>query len=201
MADLRLLNFLALVDRSRTDPRALDELEARYRTDAAVLVIDFTGMVHRSDTLGIIPALAEARAAAAAVQPAIALHGGQTIKLVADTLFAVFGTPQAALFAAFEAQVRMARLNRDRPDDPIEPCAGIGYGPCYLMPGEDVYGAEVNRAFVLGEDVAGGNQILITPALREALVEVPQGVGLHAANNDLAHRVGFHFFEVRDYRD
>jgi len=201
MPDLRLLSFLDLVDRSRTDPRALAELEARYRTDAAILVIDFTGMVQRSDRLGLIAALADARAAAAAVQPAIQAHGGQLIKIVADTLFAVFPSPSSALFAAFDANIQMVNFNRDRGDDPLQACAGLGCGGCYLIPGEDVYGAEVNRAFVLGEDVAEGGQILVTPGFKAKLPAVPQGVGLHAANADLAHRVGFHFFEVRDYRD
>jgi adenylate cyclase len=201
MSDLRLLSFLDLVDRSLTDPRAREELESRYLAEAAILVVDFTGMVRRSDRDGIIAALATARAAAAAMTPAITAHRGQLIKLVADTLFAVFPDSRRALLAAFDAQSALALFNRDRPDDPIHPCAGLGFGPCYLLPGEDIYGAEVNRAFVLGEDVAEGGQILVTPAFRAALGDIPQGVGLHAANADLAHRVGFHFFEIRDYRD
>ncbi|MFT4976304.1 MAG: hypothetical protein ACI8S6_002200, partial [Myxococcota bacterium] len=58
MSDLRLLSFLDLVDRSLTDPRAREELESRYLAEAAILVVDFTGMVRRSDRDGIIAALA-----------------------------------------------------------------------------------------------------------------------------------------------
>ena len=196
-----LEEFYALVDQSLADPDAAAALDARYRTAAAILVLDLTDMVHHSDHDGILPALARARAAHRAVTPALTQHGGQVLKQVADTIFAVFPAAEGALLAALDAHTLLARDQQAWPADPIRACIGLGWGPCYLIPGEDVFGAEVNRAFVLGEDAARGGEVLLTPALRAALLAVPEGVGLHAGNEDRAHQSGFHFFEARDYRD
>ncbi|MEL6342547.1 MAG: hypothetical protein AAFV53_05400 [Myxococcota bacterium] len=197
---LAFLDFFMLVDRSLTDPQALTELERRYRADAAVLVLDFSGMVQRTAAHGIIYALARARAAMAAVEPTLQVHGGRPVKRIADTLFTVFPTPKQALFAALDAQVRTDQFNRDA-DDPIHAGVGLGWGPCFILPGQDLYGSEVNRAFVLGEELAEGGEVLMTPAFVDALKPIPSGIGIHETNADRAHQGGFPFFEARDYRD
>ncbi len=197
---LKFLDFDALVDLSLTDPAAVGELERRYRTTAAILVVDFTGMVCRTGSGGIIYALARARAAMGAMRPAIAAHGGQVIKQVADTFFAVFPDPLPALLAALDSQKLLADFSRGS-TDPIHAGIGLGAGDCLLLPGQDVYGAEVSRAFVLGEDTAEAGEVLATAAFLDSLGGLPGGIGSFTVSRDCAHGVGFPYVQIRDYRE
>jgi hypothetical protein len=54
---------------------------------------------------------------------------------------------------------------------------------------------------VLSSDFATADQLLATMGFRSALGSIPEGVGMHEASNDLTQQVGFHFVEIRDYRD
>ncbi|MSQ04240.1 MAG: hypothetical protein EXR71_20515 [Myxococcales bacterium] len=195
MSDLGFLDFDALVARSVTDPNAEAEAQRRFGTIAAIVVVDFTGMVRRTDERGIVYALARARQAAAA----LALTGTR-VKRVADTLFAVYDSPERALVDALDAHARLREAIPPAGQDPIHACIGVGYGRMLLIAGEDVFGPEVNRAFVLGEDVAGGGETLITAALLEALGDLPAGVGAFRGPAEREKESGFPFFVVGDYR-
>ena len=197
---LKFLDFDALLDRSLVDPGAVAELERRHLTEAAILVVDFTGMVQHTDTGGIITALARSRAARRAMQPAIEASGGSVLQQVADTFFAVFPSPPQALIGAFNAQRCNQAFNAKQDRAAIRACMGLGFGPCLLIPGEDIFGAEVNRAFVLGEDTANAGEVLATPAFLEALGALPEGVGAFEETTDRVHAVGFHYSQVKDYR-
>ena len=195
------LSFFELVDLSVTDPLALAELEARYRADVAVLVVHFTGTAIFRACPSIIEMLALNRSAAHGLHPIIAAHHGHFIKHVEDTVFACFDEPRAALFAAFDIQARMAGFNRTRSDYQLLPSIGLGFGSCYTVPQQDVLGKEAHHARVLSSDVATADQLLATMGFRSALGSIPEGVGMHEASNDLTKQVGFHFVEIRDYRD
>ena len=61
-------------------------------------------------------------------------------------------------------------------------CVGIGYGEVLRVGDTDIYGAEVNAACKLGEDIARAHEILITGAgAREA--RLPEGVTKMAIDN------------------
>lgn len=203
------LTFDELIARAWQDPAAELELRRRYETSAAILVVDFTGMVHRSDALGIVYALSLARAAERVMAPAFQAQGGAVVKRVADTAFAVFATPPAALAAALEAQRALAGFNAERTgavhdglrNDPIRASVGLGWGPTLVIPGEDIYGPEVNRAFVLGEDIGHGGEILATEAFWAAIGTPPPGVGAHRAPTARVEEAGFGFHLVADHRD
>jgi hypothetical protein len=68
---------------------------------------------------------------------------------------------------------------------------GLGYGDLLVIPGADVYGEEANRAFVLGEDVADGGELLVTSQFLEALGELPDGIGAQNAPHERESDVGF----------
>jgi len=206
-ADLSAEAFFALIDRVPHDPSADAELHARFGRTVVTLVLDFTAMVRRTDAQGIGMALAVARAATRAVLPELLDRGAQPIKSVADTLFCTFPTPVQALEAAFAASRAAAAFNAARapgadPDSVhhIHPCVGLGYGPALVIPGVDLYGAETNRAFVLGEDVAGAHEVLCTAAFLQALGPLPDGVGAFTAPAARAAEAGFPFSVLRDYR-
>lgn len=194
MSDLAFLDFQALVERAVSDPSAEAEAHRRFGTRAAVLVVDFTGMVRRTDARGIVYALGRAQVA----QRGLALTGTR-VKRVADTLFVLYTSAATALLDALDGVRRLQALECGH-DDPVHPCIGLGFGDCLLVPAVDVFGAEVNRAFVLGEDVAAGGEVLATPAFIEAVGEWPTGVGYHRAPAEREAEVGFSFFVVRDFR-
>ncbi len=204
---LRFKGFDDLLELCLYDPDAEFEVRRRYETVTAVLVCDYSSMVKRSDSDGILYALALARAAERAFEPAVAGRGGQVIKRVADTFFAVFQTPQQALAAALDGQRLMVAFNQNRTgtlgdgtrSDPIHACLGLGWGSTLVIPGEDIYGPEVNRAFVLGEDVARPGEILVSEAFLEGLGELPEGIGAHLGPADRRAEAGFEFHVLRDF--
>ncbi len=206
--DQRFLTFDALLRQALTRPEVEEELRRRYLTEAAVLVSDFTGMVKRTDAEGIIYALALARSVEDLMEPAFVEAGGEVIKRVADTVFVVFPEPKAALGAALEAQRRVHAFNHTRSghlgdgsrNEPIHACMGLGWGEALVIPGQNLYGAEVNRAFVLGEDVANADEVLATDAFLASLGGLPEGVGSFKAPEPRTEEAGFSFHVVRDYR-
>ena len=64
------------------------------------------------------------------------------------------------------------RHNEGRaPEDRVELCLGIGFGPMLRIGDEDVWGKEVNVASRLGEDTAGSGEILVSEAVRAAVAD------------------------------
>lgn len=209
MAKDSFKTFDDLVSAAWRDPAAEAELRRRYETTAAILVVDFTGMVHRSDANGIIYALSLARAAERELAPSIQAHGGTLVKRVADTVFAVFSQPLSALLAALDSQRALDTFNRDRNgsphdgqrNDPIHGSIGLGWGPTLVLPGQDIYGAEVNRAFVLGEDIGQAGEVLTSEAFWAAIGTPPPGIGSHRAPAQRVEEAGFGFHLVSDHRE
>lgn len=208
MTEPHYLTLDQLLDRALSDPSVEAELHRRYGRQAAVVVVDFTGMVHRTDHDGIVYALALARAAENQMRPAITEHKGEVVKRVADSFFAVFPTANDALCAALDGGVALAAFNTDRSGhigdgtrtDAIHACIGMGFGGTLIIPGDNLYGAEVNRAFVLGEDTAQASEVLCTSAFLESLGPPPVGVGAHQAPRDRVDTVGFEFHQLTDFR-
>jgi class 3 adenylate cyclase len=201
--------FDELLDGALSNPAAEAELRRRYNQTAAIVVVDFTSMVKRSDADGIIYALALARRAEVTMRPAVDAAGGEIVKRVADSWFAVFPSPQAALDAVLGGLDALQKFNAPRTgalgdgtrSEPIFGCVGIGWGHMLVVPGRDVFGEEVNRAFVLGEDTANASEILCTPAFLEGLGALPVGIGTHEAPADRIEETGFPFQVLGDYRE
>jgi class 3 adenylate cyclase len=209
VTDLSFLTFDELLEQYFSRAGVEQELQRRYAARVAVLVSDFTEMAARTDAHGIGYALALAAAAEHAMRPALARRGGSVVKQVADTFFAVFDTPAAALLAALDAKAALARFNLGRTghvghagrNEPIHACIGLGYGDALVVPGRDLFGGEVNRAFILGEDIAKGDELLCTQAFHAALGTPPPGIGTHRAPGDREADAGFPFHVLADYRD
>lgn len=191
---LSALNFDQLIERLLHDPAAEAELIRRYRVDVAVMVVDCSGMVRRTEARGILYALAVARAGLQRMVGVCQTEGGQPVKRIADTLFAIFPDAPSALRAARQILVEMTEFNSVRAD-PLHPCIGLGAGDAFLVPGVDLFGAEVNRAFVLGEEIAEGNEILATP---DFLARVPNASAT-AASPERQEAVGFPFYVIKEY--
>lgn len=130
----------------------------------AILVSDMTGFTLRTDRFGITHFLALIRAMLDLADPILLRHDGFLLKTEADTLFVLFRDPGSALRCADELHAASLAYNATRhPDDQINFCFGIGYGDILLIGDDDAFGAEINRAFKLGEDIARGGETLLTP--------------------------------------
>ena len=202
------MSFDALLESASEHPHMVDEIERRFGSIVAVLVVDFSSMRRRMDAFGTVPALLDIRLATHTYTPVIRASRGRIVKTLADTLFAIFDAPQDALQAAMDGHRCMKKLNMDRdgdieqgiPNAPVHPKAGLGYGPSLLTPDGNLYGPEVNRAFILGEDVAANREILASAAFASGLGIPPVGVGLHGAPHDREDAAGFPFHVVNDFR-
>lgn len=151
--------FFHLLEKRR--PRGgegIDRLiDRRCGEELAVLVSDSSGFTRRTHEQGILPALAEVRRAYAVAAPVIERRGGLVISQRADNLLAVFPVAVGAVRAAVEIQQRLRKRGRDG----LGLCLGIDVGRVIRL-AEDVYGAAVNVASKLGEDLAGRDEILVT---------------------------------------
>lgn len=138
--------------------------------NVAILVLDMCGFSRITQSHGIIHFLAMIHQMEQAARPAIAGNGGEVIKQEADNLFAVFSTAEQALDAALDTLRALDAMNAVLPPErALLVSAGIGFGPTLVIANEDLFGAEMNCACKLGEDVAVAGEILLTEPAFSAL--------------------------------
>jgi len=162
-----------LSERNQFSERAADidkEIRSAFERNVAILALDMVGFSRLTIEYGIIHYLAMIHQMQEAARPAVTGNGGTLIKQDADDIFAIFYNPADALesaldiFRAFDAVNSVVPPERD-----IYGSIGIGYGETLVIEGKDIFGAEVNIACKLGEDLAGKSEILLTRAAYEAL--------------------------------
>jgi class 3 adenylate cyclase len=171
MKDSTLLaNLLAQRRAAGADRAAVDAvIHARFGTTLAVMFTDLVGFSRLVEAFGILHFLQLIDESERLFLPLITHHGGICLKREGDSLLALFGTPAQALATARAMVAATHAVNPGRtPEERIEVCIGLGYGPLLRLE-DDVWGAEVNAASRLGEDRARGGEILVTAGLRDAL--------------------------------
>ncbi len=147
-----------------------NQLRDAFQRNVAVLVLDMVGFSRLTVEYGIIHYLAMIHQMEGAARPAVTGNGGVVIKQEADNLYAIFDDPALALesaldiFRAFDAVNSVVPPDRD-----IFGSIGIGYGATLVIDEKDIFGAEVNIACKLGEDLAGKSEILLTQSAYAAL--------------------------------
>lgn len=146
------------------------EIRRRFQRDAAVLVLDTCGFSRTVRAKGIVHFLALLERLERLARPLIAQHAGRVLKIEADDIFAVFPDPDHAVACAEAIVHNLDIANEALPArDELNVSIGIGYGEVLLIGDDDLYGDEMNIASKLGEDVAGQNEVLLTPAAHAAL--------------------------------
>ncbi len=163
-----------LLDERNEHPESLAQIDAeiwrRFGRTRAVLVLDMCGFSRLTMRYGITHFLAMIRRLGVLVRPVIAASGGQVVKTEADNVFATFDDVPAALGAARAIQACLSAANAFLPADwDLHASIGIGYGPLLMVGDDDLFGAEMNLASKLGEDVAGRGEILLSAGARERL--------------------------------
>jgi len=147
------------------------EFNARYQRERAILSIDLTGFTSAAMHRGELNSLLRIVDAQRVVIPVLQDFGAELIRCFADDIVALFEHPGMAVDAAFEAHRRVKVFN-DSPlatDNPPLCCAGIGFGPVFAIGPNLAQGDEMNRASKLGEDIARGNETLITEHAQAAI--------------------------------
>jgi class 3 adenylate cyclase len=152
-------------------PERAEEVDARiYETfgvTRAILIMDMTGFSRSTIKYGLIHFLTMIHRMNEVTQPVIERNGGLLVKFEADNLFAVFISVDQALDAAREIINCLEAANAVLADDmDMRGKFGVGYGEILLIENKDLFGAEVNLASKLGENIALADEILLTEAAR-----------------------------------
>jgi class 3 adenylate cyclase len=135
-------------------------LAREQRKLAAILAADVVGFSRlmgrdESGTLARLKAHRTER-----LEPALAQHGGRSVKLTGDGALAEFPSAVEALSAAIEFQQAMAHVNRDQPEDArIVFRIGLHLGDL-IVDGDDLYGDGVNVAARLEAEAPAGGIVI-----------------------------------------
>ena len=178
MGNKRSINASASEDRlekliqARLEPNADRETIDRRIWDLfgetwAVMFTDLSGFSRGVAKFGIIHFLQTIYESERLLLPVIDEHDGILLKVEGDSFMVIFRNANKALQCAVNMQRILERYNRDKSDeDKVLLCVGLGYGRMLRIGDQDVYGAEVNAASKLGEDIAKAREILVTDDFR-----------------------------------
>ncbi|WP_116364789.1 adenylate/guanylate cyclase domain-containing protein [Parahaliea mediterranea] len=159
----------------------------RYGETVAILIIDSSGFSRTSQSHGIVHFLARLMQLRHICEAIMEQHHCKHLHFEADNAFATFNSPTDAVRAALTLQQAVYRsglmLNEN---ERFRISAGIGYGRLlYSETLEGYFGEEMNIASKLGEDLACGDEILLSEAVYRAAREaMPQG--LKACHTDIS---------------
>lgn len=152
------------------------KIYAMFGETWAVLCSDMSGFTKRTDEFGILHFLTLIHGMQELMKPIALQHNGLVLKEEADNLLMLFRDVRAAAACALAMHRATVSFNRGKsPDSTIEVCLGLGFGEILKIGDEDCFGAEVNRAFKLGEDIATAGETLLTPEAATALGSLPGG--------------------------
>ena len=144
----------------------------RFGQLKAVMFTDLVGFSRVVEAFGIVHFLQLIHESESLFTPLIEQHGGRCIKHEGDSLLVLFDTPLQALTAAQAMIQATTKVNpRRAAEDRIEVCIGLGYGNVLCIDDNEVWGAEVNAASKLGEDIAKAGEILVTDTVRQVLAD------------------------------
>jgi adenylate cyclase len=153
------------VDKDAIDARIWDLFGETW----AIMFTDLTGFSRRTAEFGIIHFLQTIFESQRLLVPVIDAHDGILLKMDGDSMMILFRRPDKAIECALQMQRVVNDYNPQHPEiERILLCAGIGYGLMLHIGDTDVYGAEVNAAAKLGEDIATTGEILVTGAVADA---------------------------------
>lgn len=161
----------------------------------AIMFTDLSGFSRQVERFGILHFLQVIHEKRKLLLPIVEDHDGLLIHQEGDSFLMLFRRPERAVACARQMQRACALYNeRRKEEEQIILCVGIGFGRVLRIGDSNVWGREVNAASKLGEDTAEGGEILVTEAVRGALVESGGGPPLETAGtgfspNETVYRV------------
>lgn len=158
-----------------TDRAAIDAaIFQRFGQLQAVMFTDLVGFSRVVEAFGIVHFLQLIHESESLFKPLIEQQGGRCVKHEGDSLLVLFDTPKQALNAAQAMIQATADVNPGRAEeDRIEICIGLGFGNVLCIDNNEVWGAEVNAASKLGEEMAKAGEVLATDKMQRALADEP----------------------------
>ena len=180
-------------DKARIDQRIWD----LFGEEWCVMFTDLSGFSRKVAEFGIIHFLQTIYESEQLMLPVIEDHDGILLKTDGDSLLVIFRNATKTLQCALAMQAAIARHNQDRIDEEkVLLCIGLGCGPVLRIGDADVFGAEVNAASKLGEDVAQAGEILVTGPFKAACEPLRQVDGYDLLQDaphgtDSAYRVRY----------
>jgi adenylate cyclase len=166
--DLIAQRLLAEANKAEIDQRIWD----LFGEEWCVMMTDLAGFSRRVAEYGIIHFLQTIYESERLLLPVIEQHEGFLLKTDGDSFLVIFRKPQKALQCAIVMQQTLipyneAKLEKER----VHLCVCLGFGQILRVGNTEVFGAEVNAACKLGEDVANKGEILVTGAFQQACVD------------------------------
>jgi class 3 adenylate cyclase len=177
----RLEKLLAERLRPGADKAAIDaRIWDLFGETWAVMFTDLAGFSRRVREFGIIHFLQIIQESERLLIPCIERYDGILLKTDGDTLMVIFRNVRKAIECAL-AMNRTAReydASREAAERLLL-CIGLGWGRMLRIGDRDVFGAEVNTAAKLGEDLAKAGEIVVSGAVHQAVLELtPPLLGL-----------------------
>lgn len=157
-----------LIDSTPEERPGIEQLlRESFGKRKAVLALDMSGFTLSVRRDGILPYLCQIRRMQRLTLPIIHSHRGDVVKYAADNLLAVFDEPAWAVDAA-------VAMHHAAAESALAFGIGLDYGDVLLIGDSDCFGDAVNLAYKLGEDIAQAGEVLVSPAVRECLGDVPR---------------------------
>lgn len=184
----RLWRLIEARTRPGADKQAIDaQIWDLFGEEWTVMFTDLSGFSRHVAAFGIIHFLQVIHEHKKLLLPIVEARAGILVKAEADSLLVLFKRASAAMGCALEMQQACRAANVGRAEEEqMRLCVGLGSGAILRIGDRDVYGAEVNAASKLGEDVARADEILVTESFRRALGEgAAHGVTFEALDVDV----------------
>ena len=133
-----------------------------------VMFTDLAAFSRKVATYGIIHFLQTIYESQRLLVPIIEEYDGILLKTEGDSMLVIFRKVVKGLECCKTMhQVLYDYNNNKHEEDHIVLCVGLGFGTMLRIGDEDVYGAEVNAASKLGEDIAEAWEVLVTNSVKE----------------------------------
>lgn len=183
--------FRLLHGRTKKSAGRVDaDLRDRAEREITVFICDSSGFTRKTHQYGIAQFLSVMTRGYRSLAPIFKRCGGLIVSQNADNLVAVFPDPARAVKASIEIQRKLRKFNTGKHDsEQFHLCIGIEQGPCYVLT-DNIYGACVNVASKIGEDLAGKGQILVTGGVATSIK------GRIKATYDRSAEIGGRLFEL-----
>lgn len=144
-------------------------IERACAAELTVVSCDSSGFSKKTHEHGIIEFMDNMVKCHDALERIVRRHGGVTLSNKADNLMLVFDGPLAAVACSVELHRWLKRRNKGLPERKrYNMCIGAHHGRL-LRFADDAYGAAVNVAFKLGEDVAGKDELIVSGTVNEMI--------------------------------
>ena len=172
-------------DKAMIDERIWD----LFGEEWCIMFTDLSGFSRGVAQFGIIHFLQTIYESERLLIPVIDDFDGILLKVEGDSFMVLFKKVRKAINAAIRMQQILKKYNTDKSrEEQVLLCVGLGYGKVLKIGDSDVYGAEVNAASKLGEDIAEAWEILVTETVKilaekagisqisfETIKEIPPG--------------------------